>query len=74
MKSGEMPATSPLLTDLYELNMVQAYLDQAADGQALDREHRHRVLGVDEDQSWGAIEGWTRGTRRAARRSESANQ
>jgi nicotinate phosphoribosyltransferase len=29
------PATSPLLTDLYELNMVQAYLDQAEDGEAV---------------------------------------
>src|SRR5665647_1606763 len=27
--------TSPLLTDLYELNMVQAYLDKAEDGQAV---------------------------------------
>ena len=30
-----MPTTSPLLTDLYELNMVQAYLDHAEDGQAV---------------------------------------
>jgi nicotinate phosphoribosyltransferase len=29
-----MPDTSPLLTDLYELNMVQAYLDQSEDGTA----------------------------------------
>lgn len=28
-------STSPLLTDLYELNMVQAYLDRAADGEAV---------------------------------------
>jgi len=27
--------TSPLLTDLYELNMVQAYLDKAEDGEAV---------------------------------------
>jgi nicotinate phosphoribosyltransferase len=30
-----MPETSPLLTDLYELNMVQAYLDKGEDGQAV---------------------------------------
>ena len=30
-----MPATSPLLTDLYELNMVQAYLDKGEDGEAV---------------------------------------
>jgi nicotinate phosphoribosyltransferase len=30
-----MPSSSPLTTDLYELNMIQAYLDQAADGQAV---------------------------------------
>jgi nicotinate phosphoribosyltransferase len=30
-----MPETSPLLTDLYELNMVQAYLDKHEDGQAV---------------------------------------
>jgi nicotinate phosphoribosyltransferase len=35
MKSGAMQATSPLLTDLYELNMVQAYLDKGEDGQAV---------------------------------------
>jgi nicotinate phosphoribosyltransferase len=29
------PATSPLTTDLYELNMVQAYLDQAEDKEAV---------------------------------------
>ena len=29
------PATSPLLTDLYELNMVQAYLDRAEDKEAV---------------------------------------
>jgi len=29
------PATSPLTTDLYELNMVQAYLDRAEDKQAV---------------------------------------
>ncbi|MDO8878041.1 MAG: nicotinate phosphoribosyltransferase [Pseudolabrys sp.] len=29
------PTTSPLLTDLYELNMVQAYLDKGEDGQAV---------------------------------------
>ncbi|HZL30786.1 MAG TPA: nicotinate phosphoribosyltransferase [Pseudolabrys sp.] len=28
------PETSPLLTDLYELNMVQAYLDKTEDGEA----------------------------------------
>jgi nicotinate phosphoribosyltransferase len=28
-------ATSPLLTDLYELNMIQAYLDKAEDGEAV---------------------------------------
>ncbi len=28
-------STSPLLTDLYELNMVQAYLDRAEDGEAV---------------------------------------
>ncbi len=30
-----MPSSSPLTTDLYELNMIQAYLDQAEDGQAV---------------------------------------
>ena len=30
-----MPSTSPLLTDLYELNMVQAYLDKAEDKEAV---------------------------------------
>src|ERR1700712_2878177 len=35
MKSGAMPTTSPLLTDLYELNMVQAYLDNGEDAQAV---------------------------------------
>jgi len=30
-----MPSTSPLSTDLYELNMVQAYLDRAEDGEAV---------------------------------------
>ncbi len=35
MTSGAMPATSPLLTDLYELNMVQAYLDRTEDGEAV---------------------------------------
>jgi nicotinate phosphoribosyltransferase len=29
------PSTSPLLTDLYELNMVQAYLDRAEGGEAV---------------------------------------
>ncbi len=29
------PAASPLLTDLYELNMIQAYLDKAEDGEAV---------------------------------------
>src|ERR1700687_5963855 len=29
------PATSPLLTDLYELNMVQAYLDRGEDKEAV---------------------------------------
>ncbi len=29
------PSTSPLLTDLYELNMVQAYLDRGEDGEAV---------------------------------------
>ena len=29
------PSTSPLTTDLYELNMVQAYLDQAEDKEAV---------------------------------------
>ncbi len=29
------PAISPLLTDLYELNMIQAYLDKAEDGEAV---------------------------------------
>ena len=29
------PTTSPLLTDLYELNMVQAYLDKGEDGEAV---------------------------------------
>jgi nicotinate phosphoribosyltransferase len=29
------PPTSPLSTDLYELNMVQAYLDQAENGEAV---------------------------------------
>jgi nicotinate phosphoribosyltransferase len=29
------PSTSPLLTDLYELNMVQAYLDHAEDSEAV---------------------------------------
>jgi nicotinate phosphoribosyltransferase len=29
------PPTSPLLTDLYELNMVQAYLDKAEDSEAV---------------------------------------
>jgi nicotinate phosphoribosyltransferase len=29
-----MPPVSPLLTDLYELNMVQAYLDYGEDGEA----------------------------------------
>src|SRR5665811_512220 len=30
-----MPSTSPLLTDLYELNMIQAYLDRGEDGEAV---------------------------------------
>jgi nicotinate phosphoribosyltransferase len=30
-----MPATSALATDLYELNMVQAYLDRGEDGEAV---------------------------------------
>ncbi len=30
-----MPETSPLLTDLYELNMAQAYLDKGEDGRAV---------------------------------------
>ena len=30
-----MPAASPLATDLYELNMVQAYLDRGEDGTAV---------------------------------------
>ncbi|MCX7297487.1 MAG: nicotinate phosphoribosyltransferase [Hyphomicrobiales bacterium] len=30
-----MPTTSPLLTDLYELNMVQAYLDKGEAGEAV---------------------------------------
>ena len=30
-----MPSTSPLLTDLYELNMVQAYLDRGEDNEAV---------------------------------------
>ena len=30
-----MPATSPLTTDLYELNMIQAYLDRAEDKEAV---------------------------------------
>ncbi len=30
-----MPSTSPLLTDLYELNMIQAYLDRAEDKEAV---------------------------------------
>ena len=29
------PSTSPLLTDLYELNMVQAYLDRSEDKEAV---------------------------------------
>jgi nicotinate phosphoribosyltransferase len=29
------PSTSPLLTDLYELNMIQAYLDRAEDSEAV---------------------------------------
>jgi nicotinate phosphoribosyltransferase len=29
-----MPTISPLLTDLYELNMVQAYLDRGEDAEA----------------------------------------
>src|SRR5471030_3062918 len=29
------PRASPLLTDLYELNMIQAYLDRAEDGEAV---------------------------------------
>jgi nicotinate phosphoribosyltransferase len=29
------PATSPLLTDLYELNMIQAYLDHGQNGEAV---------------------------------------
>ncbi len=29
------PLTSPLTTDLYELNMVQAYLDQGEDKEAV---------------------------------------
>ena len=30
-----MPSSSPLTTDLYELNMIQAYLDQAEAGEAV---------------------------------------
>ena len=30
-----MPSTSPLLTDLYEFNMIQAYLDRGEDGEAV---------------------------------------
>ena len=30
-----MPSTSPLTTDLYELNMIQAYLDQGEDKEAV---------------------------------------
>ncbi len=30
-----MPSTSPLLTDLYELNMIQAYLDRGEDKEAV---------------------------------------
>ena len=30
-----MPSTSPLLTDLYELNMIQAYLDKGEDKEAV---------------------------------------
>jgi nicotinate phosphoribosyltransferase len=30
-----MPSSSPLTTDLYELNMIQVYLDQADDGEAV---------------------------------------
>ena len=29
------PSTSPLATDLYELNMVQAYLDRGENGEAV---------------------------------------
>ena len=30
-----MPSTSPLTTDLYELNMIQAYLDRGEDKEAV---------------------------------------
>ena len=30
-----MPSTSPLLTDLYEFSMIQAYLDRGEDGEAV---------------------------------------
>lgn len=35
MTAPSHPVVSPLLTDLYELNMVQAYLDKGEDGQAV---------------------------------------
>ncbi|MFA6265547.1 MAG: nicotinate phosphoribosyltransferase [Pseudolabrys sp.] len=35
MTAPEQPAVSPLLTDLYELNMVQAYLDKGEAGEAV---------------------------------------
>jgi nicotinate phosphoribosyltransferase len=35
MTASPTPVISPLLTDLYELNMVQAYLDNGKDGQAV---------------------------------------
>ncbi len=35
MTAQPAPVVSPLLTDLYELNMVQAYLDNGEDGEAV---------------------------------------
>ncbi|MCW5686837.1 MAG: nicotinate phosphoribosyltransferase, partial [Pseudolabrys sp.] len=35
MTSSIDPSTSPLLTDLYQLNMVQAYLDRGETGEAV---------------------------------------
>jgi nicotinate phosphoribosyltransferase len=74
------PATSPLTTDLYELNMVQAYLDQAENKEAVFEffvrrlpARRGFLLAAGLDDALAYLEGlhfsaseidWLRGTKR----------
>ena len=39
------PVTSPLTTDLYELNMIQAYLDRGEDKEAVFEFFVRRLAG-----------------------------